>query len=79
MLDRAARDYVNHSRGVKVNPNGKLILSSIYKWYAEDFGGDDQAVIGHLLKYAEPALAAEIRAAQSIDGYKYDWSLNEAR
>ena len=79
MLDLAARAYVNHPRGAKVMPNGKLILSSIYKWYAEDFGGDEQAVIDHLLKYAEPALAAEIRAAQSIDGYEYDWSLNEAR
>jgi len=79
MLDRAARAYVNHPRGAKVNPDGKLILSSIYKWYAEDFGGDEQAVIDHLLNYAEPALAAEIRAAQSIDDYEYDWSLNEAR
>jgi len=79
MLDRAARDYVNHPRGVKVNPDGKLTLSSIYKWYAEDFGGDEQAVIGHLLTYAEPALAAEIRAAKTIDGYEYDWVLNEAR
>jgi len=79
MLDGAARSYVNHSRGVKVSPGGKLTLSSIYKWYAEDFGGDEQGVIVHLLTYAEPALAAEIRAAQSIDGYDYDWALNEAR
>jgi len=79
MLDAAARAYVNHPRGVKVNPDGKLTVSSIYKWYADDFGADEQGVTGHLLEYAEPALAAEIRAAQSIDGYDYDWALNEAR
>lgn len=79
MLDRAAREYVNHTRGVNVNSDGALILSSIYKWYAEDFGGDEQGVIDHLLKYAEPALAAKIRAARSVAGYEYDWLLNETR
>ncbi|GJL91636.1 DUF547 domain-containing protein [Hyphococcus sp.] len=79
MLDGAAQAYVNHPRGVRVKGKGKLILSSIYKWYAGDFGGDEQGVINHLLKYAGPALAAELRDAQSIDGYEYDWSLNEAR
>lgn len=78
MLDGAARDYVNHPRGVRIDHDGTLILSSIYEWYAEDFGGDERNVIAHILKYARPALAAEIGAAQFIDGYEYDWSLNEA-
>lgn len=77
MLEDAARSYVNHPRGVRFARDGTLILSSIYEWYAEDFGADERDVIAHLLQYARPALAAEIGAAQSISDYEYDWSLNE--
>lgn len=70
-LDAAARAYINHPRGVRVTPQG-LRLSSIYKWYAADFGD----LVAHLARYAAPARAAEIRARPRIAGYGYDWSLN---
>ncbi len=76
LLDQAARDYINHPRGV--NKRGsKLYLSNIYKWYRDDFGGDEAGVIGHLLRYAKPALAAGIRNTKGIGGYEYDWALND--
>jgi Protein of unknown function, DUF547 len=70
-LDAAARAYINHPRGVRVTPQG-LRLSSIYKWYAADFGD----LKTHLERYVTPARAAEIRASARIAGYGYDWSLN---
>ena len=75
-LDAAARAYVNNSRGVSVTGRG-LVLSSIYDWFAADFGGSKQAVIDHLLKYADTGLAKRIRANPKIRSYEYDWSLND--
>jgi hypothetical protein len=74
-LDAAARDFVNHPRGVTVLAGGKLKVSSIYKWFREDFGTDDAAVVAHFRKYAKPELAAKLTAA-TIGEDAYDWSLN---
>ncbi len=74
-LDAAARAYVNHPRGVTVTDRG-LVISRIYKWYEEDFGGDDAGVIAHLLAYAQPELAQAIRANPRIARHAYDWALN---
>ncbi len=74
-LDAGAKAYVNHPRGVKVNANGTLTLSSIYKWFAEDFGGNEVALKQHLTKYATPELAARIKTAK-IAGNEYSWAVN---
>ena len=37
-LTRGARDYINDPRGAVVT-GGRLTVSSIYKWFREDFGG----------------------------------------
>ncbi|MDP7650223.1 MAG: DUF547 domain-containing protein [Rhodospirillales bacterium] len=76
MLEGAARAYVNHRRGARVE-NGLLTVSKIYAWYAEDFGGDAESVIEHLKHYVAPALAVDMKRAGGIDGYAYDWSLND--
>ena len=76
-LDRAARAYVNHPRGVEIAANG-VRLSRIYDWYAEDFGADRAELFAHLARYAEPALAAALAQAPRISGYRYDWALNDA-
>ena len=73
-LDAAARAYINHPRGVKATAEG-LRLSSIYRWYAADFG-DAAGLRAHLLRYADPALAAQVRANPRVAGYGYDWRLN---
>lgn len=76
-LDEAARDYVNNPRGVLVRDKGGLRVSSIYDWFRKDFGGSEEAVIEHLLRYAGAALASEIRARPDIVGHDYGWSLND--
>ncbi|HCK83324.1 MAG TPA: DUF547 domain-containing protein [Hyphomonadaceae bacterium] len=75
-LDAAARAYVNHPRGVSVNANGTLRVSSIYRWFRADFGGTDANVIAHLRRYALPELAARLSGATRIAGHGYDWALN---
>jgi len=75
-LELAAKAYINSPRGVQVSAKG-LTVSEIYNWFEADFGGSKAAVIEHLLKYAEPDLAAKIRANPKIVRYQYDWSLND--
>ncbi len=75
MLDSGARQYVNHPRGVRVGK--RLQVSSIYKWFQEDFGSTEQGVIDHLLEYAEAELAAVLQGNSKGLRYDYDWQLNE--
>lgn len=75
-LDRAARGYVNHDRGAEVDGR-TLYLSSIYDWYEEDFDGNVDGVVDHLLQYAEPRRAADLRGHDGRVRYRYDWTLNE--
>jgi hypothetical protein len=77
LLDRGARDYVNHPRGAQVT-GGRLIVSSIYVWYEADFGGSDRGVIEHLRRYARPPLAAALAGIDHISADDYDWRLNDA-
>jgi len=74
MLDQAARDYIGHPRGVTATPDG-LVLSSIYNWFAEDFGGE-AGVLPHIRGFASPTLLAAIDRAPRIAGYRYDWAAN---
>ena len=76
LLERAAREYVNHPRGVRLQDGG-LHLSSLYRWYRSDFGDSDEALIAHLRAYAAPGLAAELARVQTIKWLDYDWSLND--
>ena len=78
-LDIAARMYINHPRGVTALPNNTLRVSSIYKWFAGDFGGDDAGVVAHLRKYADAKLATVLASNPKIVEDGYDWSLNDAR
>ncbi len=74
MLDQAARDYISHPRGVAVTPDG-LILSSIYNWFAEDFGGE-AGVLPHIHRYAPPAVLAVLGQMPRGAAYRYDWAAN---
>jgi Protein of unknown function, DUF547 len=76
MLDAGARDYVNDERGVSVRGD-RLVVSNLYVWFRDDFGGSDRAVIAHLRRYARPELAAALARFDEIDGDRYDWRLND--
>lgn len=77
VLNKAARDYINHPRGVKLISSGKIALSSIYDWFQEDFGGSQQGVLRHLENYAAPPLLKGLANFQGKIDYHYDWTLNK--
>lgn len=76
LLERGAREYVNHPRGARVEGD-QLILSSIFDWFQVDFGGSEAGVLEHLRAYAEGPLAGVLQGFRGKVSYEYDWSLNE--
>jgi hypothetical protein len=78
MLDAGARAFINHPRGARIR-RGELFVSSIYFWYAADFGGTDRGIIAYLRRYAKPRLAQALARETRIAGHSFDWSLNDAR
>lgn len=75
-LDAAARAYINHPRGVAGLEGRRLVVSEIFDWFQEDFGGTDRAVIDHIGRYADAALAADLADARRLRLQPYDWALN---
>lgn len=76
-LDAAARAYVNHPRGAAPAAGGGLVLSRIYDWYQDDFGGMEAGVLAHLATFARSDLAALLARTDRVERYRYDWSLND--
>ena len=77
LLEEASRIYINHPRGVDIVDVDFMVISSIYTWFAEDFGGREETVIEHLLQYAEPELAEQLGDFAGFIEYEYDWALNQ--
>lgn len=75
-LAKAARDYVNHPRGLRVE-NGKVTASKIYNWYKVDFGNNNAGILEHARQYAEGDLKTALDKATTINSFEYNWGLNE--
>ena len=80
LLERAAVMYVNDPRGASVE-DGTLWLSSIYDWFAGDFGDSTEALLRHVHRYADAPLRRSLEPF--LDGrgrvrHRYDWSINAA-
>jgi len=79
MLNDSAMLFINHSRGANIDETGRLTLSSIYKWFGEDFGDDLDEILEHIRGYASDELKEKIPTDGKIKvKYRYDWSLNDA-
>ncbi len=74
-LDEATFDYINSLRGVQVI-EGALIVSKIYDWFNEDFGGSEQDVINHIQQFAKEPLQSQLKHVNKINSYVYNWHLN---
>ena len=74
LLEKGARDYVNHPRGMQI-VDDELVVSSIYHWFKVDFGDTDEGVFAHLRKYATPERAKMLEGRDDFDD-DYDWKLN---
>lgn len=77
LLEQAARDYINHPRGVSVDAQ-TVTFSKIYDWYQEDFNHSTNGVLQHVRQYANAELMAALEQLdQPRFRYVYDWKLND--
>jgi len=75
-LEAMARQYINSGQAFK-DEDGHLTDSKIYhSWFKGDFGGTDQAVIEHLLRYADSDHAQLLKSVTTIEDDFYDWRIN---
>ncbi len=76
LLNLASESYLNHERGLNFSPN-QLVLSSIFSWYAEDFGNSEAQVLTTLSKHLPQELAKNLADYDGAIEYDYNWQLNE--
>jgi len=82
-LSENAFDFANAPRHLRLE-NGRLVVSSLLKWYGEDFEavGGAPAYLSRLLAAAPRPDAADIRTRlkKGFAGadFRYDWSVNDA-
>ena len=78
LLLNGEAEYINHARGVTFDGE-QLLVSSIYKWYQEDFGVNEREVIEYFSRHAAAKLKTKLTAYRNNLEYRYDWSLNEKK
>lgn len=69
-LKSQAALFVNSPAGVKAK-GGKLEVSSLYQWYAADFGGE-QKVLEHIASHAQGSLKTEVSGAEGVSRYRFN-------
>jgi len=74
-LDDAAAEYVNHPRGIDIQ-QGNLQISTLFKWYADDFGSNQSEVLATLGKHTSREVTELLMNFSDSPSYAYDWSLN---
>jgi hypothetical protein len=76
-LHMAARNFVNND--LQIEKSGKSRISAIFKWFSDDFGGQ-QGVIDFLIQYLdrgeERAWLEKNRSSIKLQFKPYDWGLN---
>jgi hypothetical protein len=88
-LDEAARRFLASPEGLRVERE-TLRVSSIFKWYGEDYveeyaplvpgtrDAEERAILGAVVKHGPAEAAALARTGRpSIRFLSYDWSLND--
>jgi len=74
-LDEMTRAFVNDLKSNRLEDH-TLYVSSIFKWFTEDFNKD---IVGFFLKYAKGDLKEQLEANREkikVKYLDYDWSLN---
>lgn len=79
-LEIATRNFINSSEVMVLPENNRLLVSSIFKWYKNDFGGKN-GIINIILKYLNNEEKKEFlsnnRKKIKIEYLYYDWNLNK--
>lgn len=74
-LEDLTSAFLAHPRGMEWRSDG-LFLSSIFNWFAEDFGGE-RGVLAFIARYVPAAAAGRLRNHDGSISYGYDWRLND--
>jgi hypothetical protein len=92
-LDSAAREFVRDTSRNQFEPvQGRIRISKIFDWYANDFaraphdetvarryGREHGAVLAFVERFLDPADVARLRSSNArVEFLPYDWSLNSA-
>jgi hypothetical protein len=83
MLETAAKTFLRDtSRNRYDTANNTVYLSSIFKWYGDDFAAKAGSVEKFVASYItdDPQARQRIRSKQvGVDYLEYDWTLNDAK
>lgn len=74
-LDQAAAEYLTHPRGIRFDGD-QLLLSSLFDWYATDFGSTQSEVLATLGKHVASDTRDALARFSGAPTYEYDWGLN---
>lgn len=75
LLNQNTKDFLAHSRGMAFNGE-RVVLSSIFKWYAKDFGENFEQMAEFLAQHL-PEKKKRLLQVASNARYDYDWNLNK--
>lgn len=74
LLEKARVEFFQHPRSVRVNGN-RMILNSIFEWYASDFASNKRALLAYISENVSEDKRQAIRGLTKIR-YDYSWNLN---
>jgi hypothetical protein len=73
-MNTAERLFLNDPRGVKI-AGEKLILSSLFDWYRDDFANSEKELISYIAS-KNPIIGEIQNPSEYRIEYRYDWGLN---
>jgi len=75
-LEQASRQFINDPEKVRFDEKaGILYLSSVFKWYGDDFANKPGGAVGFIARY----LGRELPPNPKIEYLDYSWALNDWR
>lgn len=76
LLDQLATEFLSHPRGLHIDGDS-VTVSSIFQWFAYDFGNSETGIIEHIAKYAPEEKADLLLKIGELSDAEYDWALNQ--
>lgn len=75
LLTKSAREFINHPRGLEFDKRS-MQASSIFDWYAADFGADNKKLLKVFAHYADDNKALYLLGFKGDINYAYDARIN---
>ena len=76
-LEQVTKEFLSHDRGLSIT--GKRVqVSTIFKWYRDDFGDSDAGILALIKRYTSDAKRTQLGNRKIVRfNYKFDWQLND--